>query len=332
MGKRKEELLEEDWDSFDETPAPASEEDADENEEGSDSGEGEPGAAPAPTAARPSRGSSATHVAKPAPVQAGSSDDSDASQGTPMNDSDQVSEPEQASDPDSVDSVDSDPMAGPRDAAPPASATDKDDAEAPPAKKARKPRHRERAPEPAVEQPESAPEPVADVVAAEIEAALVPLRPPMMPRAKKEKVQRALPAWISHPRPISAHVAGPCGGSACGAACTDSACPNYAGSQFLVEDASWLSDRLKSTLRQEGVDYLFPVQAAVGPAICHGFNSPYTPGDICVSAPTGSGKTLAYVLPIVECLRTRVVRRLRCLVVLPTKDLVVQVSARSYSN
>ncbi|EPQ54018.1 DEAD-domain-containing protein [Gloeophyllum trabeum ATCC 11539] len=53
---------------------------------------------------------------------------------------------------------------------------------------------------------------------------------------------------------------------------------------------------------------------------------PYDPPrDVCVSAPTGSGKTLAYVLPIVEILSTRIVTRLRALVVLPTRDLVTQV-------
>ena len=70
---------------------------------------------------------------------------------------------------------------------------------------------------------------------------------------------------------------------------------------------------------------------------------PYDPpSDICLSAPTGSGKTLAYVLPIVEVgtltllknwrdnggeqiLSSRAVTRLRALVVLPTRDLVVQV-------
>jgi ATP-dependent RNA helicase DDX51/DBP6 len=70
---------------------------------------------------------------------------------------------------------------------------------------------------------------------------------------------------------------------------------------------------------------------------------PYDPpSDICVSAPTGSGKTLAYVLPIVEVcafrrdprlwsdvreeiFSTRAVTHLRALVVLPTRDLVVQV-------
>ena len=66
------------------------------------------------------------------------------------------------------------------------------------------------------------------------------------------------------------------------------------------------------------------------------------PRDVCVSAPTGSGKTLAYVLPIIEVnlsnlfrrliylsfsktLSSRVITRLRALIVLPTRDLVTQV-------
>ena len=54
--------------------------------------------------------------------------------------------------------------------------------------------------------------------------------------------------------------------------------------------------------------------------------TPYTRlQDYLASAPTGSGKTLAYVLPIVHILSTRVVPRLRAFIVLPTKDLVVQV-------
>jgi ATP-dependent RNA helicase DDX51/DBP6 len=49
------------------------------------------------------------------------------------------------------------------------------------------------------------------------------------------------------------------------------------------------------------------------------------PGDLCISAPTGSGKTLAYVLPMVDILSKRRVTRLRALVILPTRDLVIQV-------
>ncbi len=49
------------------------------------------------------------------------------------------------------------------------------------------------------------------------------------------------------------------------------------------------------------------------------------PRDLCIAAPTGSGKTLAYVVPLIETLRNRVVPRLRALVLLPTRDLVMQV-------
>jgi ATP-dependent RNA helicase DDX51/DBP6 len=47
--------------------------------------------------------------------------------------------------------------------------------------------------------------------------------------------------------------------------------------------------------------------------------------DYLISAPTGSGKTLAYTIPIINILKQRQVVRLRALIVLPTRDLVVQV-------
>lgn len=47
--------------------------------------------------------------------------------------------------------------------------------------------------------------------------------------------------------------------------------------------------------------------------------------DYLISAPTGSGKTLAYAIPIVRILSKRTITRLRALIVLPTRDLVVQV-------
>lgn len=46
--------------------------------------------------------------------------------------------------------------------------------------------------------------------------------------------------------------------------------------------------------------------------------------DVCVSAATGSGKTLAYLLPMIESMRHRVVTQLRGVVVVPTRELVVQ--------
>ncbi|KAJ1936155.1 ATP-dependent RNA helicase dbp6, partial [Linderina pennispora] len=77
-----------------------------------------------------------------------------------------------------------------------------------------------------------------------------------------------------------------------------------------------------------GITDLFAVQAAVIPVLraAHALSRlRQHVRDLCVSAPTGSGKTLAYVLPIVEKLRQRLVVRLRALVVLPTRDLAMQV-------
>ncbi|KZT17993.1 DEAD-domain-containing protein [Neolentinus lepideus HHB14362 ss-1] len=98
------------------------------------------------------------------------------------------------------------------------------------------------------------------------------------------------------------------------------------------EGKTGLSDRMKKRLGEVGVTELFAVQTALLPFLLPKDSSnralymPYDPPrDVCVSAPTGSGKTLAYVLPIVEILSTRVVTRLRALIVLPTRDLVTQV-------
>ncbi|KAL3693533.1 hypothetical protein R1sor_007184 [Riccia sorocarpa] len=85
-----------------------------------------------------------------------------------------------------------------------------------------------------------------------------------------------------------------------------------------------LDTRLREALSKLGMKTLFPVQMAVwyetvGPGLCE--------RDVCVSSPTGSGKTLAYALPIVQKLSSRVLRLLRALVVLPTRDLAAQVKA-----
>ncbi|KAF8896577.1 P-loop containing nucleoside triphosphate hydrolase protein [Infundibulicybe gibba] len=93
-----------------------------------------------------------------------------------------------------------------------------------------------------------------------------------------------------------------------------------------------LGERTCKRLRDLGITELFAVQTALLPFLLprdplqRALYQPYSPPrDVCVSAPTGSGKTLAYVLPIIEILATRVVTRLRALIVLPTRDLVAQV-------
>jgi len=98
-----------------------------------------------------------------------------------------------------------------------------------------------------------------------------------------------------------------------------------------------LSPQSISCLKQLEFESLLAVQIAVfsilmpplsasptTPASCF-YPSRRPPRDLCVSAPTGSGKTLSYIVPIVETLSSRVVCRLRALIVLPTRDLVLQV-------
>ncbi|CAN0921607.1 DEAD-box ATP-dependent RNA helicase 1 [Linum grandiflorum] len=83
-----------------------------------------------------------------------------------------------------------------------------------------------------------------------------------------------------------------------------------------------LDHRLKDALQKIGFSSIFPIQAAV-------WQETIGPGaferDLCINSPTGSGKTLAYALPIVQALSTRTVKCLRALVVLPTRDLALQV-------
>ncbi|GLU12571.1 hypothetical protein SLE2022_292370 [Rubroshorea leprosula] len=84
----------------------------------------------------------------------------------------------------------------------------------------------------------------------------------------------------------------------------------------------FLDPRLTVALQKMGVSSLFLVQIAV-------WQETIVPGaferDLCINLPTGSGKTLAYALPIVQMLSTHCVKCLCALVVLPTRDLALQV-------
>ncbi|KAM6504343.1 P-loop containing nucleoside triphosphate hydrolase protein [Amanita muscaria] len=97
------------------------------------------------------------------------------------------------------------------------------------------------------------------------------------------------------------------------------------------EDVLGLGGKMKKRLKELGIQEFFAVQASLLPYLLkNNIQSPLympydPPRDVCVSAPTGSGKTLAYAIPIVEILSSRVVTRLRALIVLPTRDLVTQV-------
>ncbi|KAJ9106074.1 hypothetical protein QFC21_001213 [Naganishia friedmannii] len=89
-----------------------------------------------------------------------------------------------------------------------------------------------------------------------------------------------------------------------------------------------LSARIRKQLEDSGIEDFFAVQTALVPElaglplITHADEFLH---DYLVSAPTGSGKTLSYVVPLIEVLSKRIVTRLRALIILPTRDLVMQV-------
>lgn len=125
------------------------------------------------------------------------------------------------------------------------------------------------------------------------------------------KVSRVLPDWLANPSVIAS---------------------DLKQKTTLVSEFKGLDRDLHLNLKENQIDYFFPVQMQVIPEILdtvrHGFvlgKAGFRPPDICVSAPTGSGKTLAYVLPIVQALKNRVLCRIRAMVVLPVRDLAVQV-------
>lgn len=87
-----------------------------------------------------------------------------------------------------------------------------------------------------------------------------------------------------------------------------------------------LAPFLLDNLQQDEYTNFFPIQALTIPDIIASERHHHIRNrDICVSAPTGSGKTLSFVLPVLNSLYTRRVRRLRALVVLPSRDLAQQV-------
>jgi ATP-dependent RNA helicase DDX51/DBP6 len=89
-----------------------------------------------------------------------------------------------------------------------------------------------------------------------------------------------------------------------------------------------LSEHMKARLAELDITEFFAVQAYMLPRLLSLQLVPWPTdprNDFLISAPTGSGKTLAYCIPIIEMLSARLVTRLRALIVLPTRDLVVQV-------
>ncbi|KAJ8141261.1 hypothetical protein OY671_005560 [Metschnikowia pulcherrima] len=99
-----------------------------------------------------------------------------------------------------------------------------------------------------------------------------------------------------------------------------------------------LSPKIMANLTTHGYKDAFSVQVAVLDAVMGDLRknklAPDFQGDVLVNASTGSGKTLAYSIPIVEALHTRIISRVRAIVLVPTKPLISQVATtlRDLSN
>ncbi|KAF8071146.1 RH1 [Scenedesmus sp. PABB004] len=100
-----------------------------------------------------------------------------------------------------------------------------------------------------------------------------------------------------------------------------------AGGGVPLSEVRGLRPGLAAGVAGLGFTELFPVQAAVWRGLAGGASAAH---DMCVCAPTGSGKTLAYALPLLNAVAAGAQpgrRVLAGLVVLPTRDLAVQVAA-----
>lgn len=96
-------------------------------------------------------------------------------------------------------------------------------------------------------------------------------------------------------------------------------------SKIPIKDAAkiWkLAPFLVENLEKDDYESFFPIQALVIPDVISSERHAHIRNrDICVASPTGSGKTLAFVIPVLNSLSGRQIRRLRALVVLPSRDL-----------
>ncbi|KAK4505090.1 hypothetical protein PRZ48_003053 [Zasmidium cellare] len=135
--------------------------------------------------------------------------------------------------------------------------------------------------------------------------------PERTPTPEFETEDAALPSWLAKPTFVTGH--------------------NKATFRDLNIEAA-TADRLWKL----GFAEALPVQQALVPLLLPpGISgATYPPGteavlpDVAVSAPTGSGKTIAYLLPMIEALRhQRQHGKLSALVVVPTRELVMQVAA-----
>ena len=131
---------------------------------------------------------------------------------------------------------------------------------------------------------------------------------------EKPIVLRKLPSWMENPTLVEMDI-------------KESSIP-------VAELTITLPNVIQRNLQKMNIIKFFPVQYHVIPDILSTVHGPLLgdlsgkrPQDMCVNAPTGSGKTLAYAIPMVTALMNRVVCHIRGLIVVPSRDLALQVRA-----
>ena len=121
-------------------------------------------------------------------------------------------------------------------------------------------------------------------------------QPAQAPDAPRVSITAALPSWIREPIVVSERE-----------------------KQSFVHLG--IDDDLLRRLSELKIASPLPIQYGVIPLLSR--KSGHR-GDLCISAATGSGKTLAYAIPMVQALKGKFGHKLRGVVVVPTRELVVQ--------
>lgn len=79
-----------------------------------------------------------------------------------------------------------------------------------------------------------------------------------------------------------------------------------------------LNDKIQDALHYMGFETATPIQEKAIPAILDG-------KDLLACAQTGTGKTAAFILPVLNELSERASSKTRCVVIAPTRELVIQI-------
>ncbi|ODV59312.1 putative ATP-dependent RNA helicase DBP6 [Ascoidea rubescens DSM 1968] len=94
-------------------------------------------------------------------------------------------------------------------------------------------------------------------------------------------------------------------------------------------DDNLLDPRILNNLVENNFEKAFSVQTAVLDTLLLDIKKkkllPDSGNDLLINSPTGSGKTISYLIPIIQYLSTRIIPKLSCIILVPTKPLITQV-------